>query len=58
MRERLDHVERQENLDITTEDVKKMLGKVPNWKSPGPDGIQGFWKKNLKSLHKRTAEFL
>ena len=58
VREKLDHVERQENLDITTEDVKKMLGKVPNWKSPGPDGVQGFWIKNLKSLHKRTAQFL
>ena len=48
---RLEHVDRQEDLSITADDVKKMLGKVPNWKSPGPDGVQGFWMKNFRSLH-------
>ena len=26
---------------------------MPNWKSPGPDLVQGFWLKNFSSLHKR-----
>ena len=58
VQEKLSHVERQENLDITAEDVKQILGKVPNWKAPGPDGVQGFWIKNLKSLYKRIAQLL
>ena len=24
---------------------------MPNWKSPGPDLVQGFWLKNFSSLH-------
>ena len=23
---------------------------MPNWKAPGPDCVQGFWLKNLKSI--------
>ena len=26
---------------------------MPNWKSPGPDLVQGFWLKNFSSLHER-----
>ena len=26
---------------------------MPNWKSRGPDLIQGFWLKNFSSLHER-----
>lgn len=55
---RLEHVERQEDLSITVDDVKKMVGKVPNWKSPGPDGVQGFWIKNLRSLHEQIGTHL
>ena len=28
---------------------------MPNWKSPGPDGVQGYWIKNLTALHERIA---
>ena len=55
VRGRLEHVERQEDLSINVDDVRKMVGRVPNWKSPGPDGVQGFWLKNLNSLHKLIA---
>ena len=24
---------------------------MPNWKSPGPDLVQGFWLRNFSSLH-------
>ena len=27
---------------------------MPNWKSPGPDLVQGFWLKNFSSLHGRV----
>ena len=27
---------------------------MPNWKSPGPDLVQGFWLKNFSSLHERV----
>ena len=26
---------------------------MPNWKSPGPDVVQGFWLKSFSSLHER-----
>ena len=35
----------QESLDITDEKVKEMLKKIPNWKAPRSDGVQGFWLK-------------
>ena len=31
------NVEKQEKIDITTGRLKKILGRMPNWKSPGPD---------------------
>ena len=43
---------------ITADKVAKMLGKMPNWKSPGPDFVQGFWMKNFTSLHGRMTEQL
>ena len=27
---------------------------MPNWNSPGPDLVQGFWLKNFNSLHERV----
>ena len=31
------NVKKQEKMDITTGNLKKILGRMPNWKSPGPD---------------------
>ena len=45
------NVQKQEKIDITTGSLKKILGRMPNWKSPGPDLVQGFWLKNISSLH-------
>ena len=33
--------------------MKKLLGRMPSWKSTGPDLIQGFCLKNV-SLHERV----
>ena len=28
---------------------------MPNWKAPGKDGVQGYWSKDLTSLHPHIA---
>ena len=48
------NVKKQEKIDITTGSLKKILVRMPNWKSPGPDLVQGFWVKNFSSLHERV----
>ena len=48
------NVKKQEKIDITTGSLKKILGRMPNWKSPGPDLIQGFLLKNFSSFHERV----
>ena len=48
------NVTKQEKVDITKESLKKILGRMPNCKSPGPDLIQGFWLKTFSSLHGRV----
>ena len=47
--------EKQVDLVITTDMVTKQSKKMPNWKRPGPDGVQGYWIKNLTALHERIA---
>ena len=47
-------LKKQEKIDITTGSLKKILGRMPNWKSPGPDLVQGFWLKNFSGLHERV----
>ena len=48
------NVKKQEKIDITTGSLKKILGRMPIWKSPGPDLVQRFWLKNFSSLHERV----
>ena len=49
---------KQANLSVTTERLKKQANKLSKWKSLGPDGVQGYWIKNIKSLHvKMSAMF-
>ena len=47
-------LKKQEKVDITTGTLKKILGRMPNWMSPGADLIQGVWLKNFSSLHERV----
>ena len=54
----LENVNIQENVEITKEDVTMQLRKMPNWKAPGLDGIQGFWLKRFTSQHQRLTEEL
>ena len=48
------NVKKQEKIDITTGSLKKILGRMPNWKSLGPELVQGFWLKNFSSLLERV----
>ena len=52
---KLQDIPQQDNLDITTALVKKAAKSMMSWKSPGKDKIQGYWIKNLSSLHERLA---
>ena len=45
----------QEDIVITIEMVKMQCRKIPLWKAPGPDGVQGFWLKKLTSPHERIV---
>ena len=35
--------------------ITQQTRKIPNWKCPGLDGVQGYWLKNLPVLHERIA---
>ena len=41
--------------EIHIELLKKILKKISNWKTPGHDGIHGFWFKKFTSIHDRLA---
>ena len=45
----------QEDIVITREKVKMQGQKIPMWKAPGPDEVQGSWLKKFTSLHNRLA---
>ena len=46
---------KQARIQISQEKLKKILKKIPNWKAPGPNGVEGFWLKNFISLHKNLV---
>ena len=46
---------RQDDIITTIRMVLLQSKTIPNWKAPGPDGVQGFWIKKLTSLHERIA---
>ena len=45
-------------VNITDNKIQHVLKKIPNWKAPGPDGVQGFWVKNFRSMHKPLRKHL
>ena len=47
---------RQDDIVIDFAIVTAQAKKIPNWKAPGPDGVQGYWIKKRTSLHDRIAE--
>ena len=55
---KLRNVEKLDDILIDSGKVRVQLSKVPNWKSPGPDGLQGYWLKNFTSCIDRIAQHL
>ena len=51
-------IEKQDDIFLDSGKVRVQLRKVPNWKSPGPDGLQGYWLKNFTSCVDRIAKHL
>ena len=47
---------KQNDINIKTEMIKEQVKKIPNWKSPGPDGVQGYWLKKLRALYEHIAK--
>ena len=43
--------QKQEYLVITKKMVSKQSRKIPDWKAPRRDGVQGFWINKLTKLH-------
>ena len=48
----------QDKTDITKDKMRRVMRKMPNWKSPGPDNVQGYWLKSLTSLHEKLMMLL
>ena len=51
----LEELEESPKGEIHTDLLKTTIKKVSNWKTPGHDGIRGFWFKNFTSIHDRQA---
>ena len=47
---------KQNDINITTEMIKEQVKKIPNWKSPRPDRVQGYRLKKLTTLHERIEK--
>ena len=48
----------QEDVQVDLAKIKKQLSRMPNWKSPGPNGVQGYWIKNFTSVHRKIENQL
>ena len=49
--------DKQESPEVTIKKIQKTLRSFPNWKTPGPDGVHGYWLKSFSSMHKYLAEY-
>ena len=38
--------------------ILKCVSAMSNWKTPGPDGVQGFWFIRMANLHDQLAKYL
>ena len=45
----------EDNIHTEVTKLKKEVKKMPNWKSPALDGVQGYLLKNLRNLHGNIA---
>ena len=54
----MERQEQQGMIEITEEKIRKFLQRLPNWKAPGPDMVQGYWFKYFTSMHKSLKDNL
>ena len=54
-RDRVSDERRHKKVSISVEKIRKQCRKISHWKAPGRDGVQGYWIKNLSSLHERVS---
>ena len=47
---------KQNGIHIIIEMIKVQVNKIRNRKSPGSDGVQGYWLKKLTTLYERIAK--
>ena len=48
----------EQEMMISEKDLKNILQKLPHWKAPGKDGLQGYQIKAFKSLHNQLLKVL
>ena len=59
VKKELEQDEDQDKIDITKDKMMRVMRKMPNWKAPGPDNVQGYyWLKNLTPLHDKLVVYL
>ena len=51
----LEGLEEGPKMEIHIDLLKTTLKRILNWKTPGHDGINGFWIKKFTSIHYRLA---
>ena len=51
----LEGLEEGPKTEIHIDLLKTTLKRISNWKTPGHDGIHGFWFKKFTSIHGRLA---
>ena len=54
----MEDIPQQERVVITSGRMKKILNKMSNWKAPCPDGVQGYWLKNFRSIPEVGSKLL
>ena len=45
----------QDDIHIDIKKQRKQTREMLNRKSPGPDGVQGYWIENMGNLHNSIA---
>ena len=55
MKGELEGLEEGLKAEILIELLKKTLKKISNWKTPGHDGIHGYWFKKFTPINDRLA---
>ena len=47
---------KRNDINITTGMIKEQVKKIPNWKSPGANGVQGYWLNKSTALREPMAK--